>query len=111
LDAADGGLVNHQTWTFNDVSSLDAFLNDNTVDVGFVTDPAMTFSLGFDLIASGDGGLDYGFAFVTVSPAELPEPGSLIILLTACALGGLLARSGRTGTLARRGGACRIHDV
>lgn len=109
VDATDGGPVSHRIWTFDDVSSLDAFLNDDALDLGFVIDPAMTFSLGFDLTADGAGGMDFGFAFATVS--DVPEPGSLAMLLTACVPGGLVARRRRAGTPAGRGQAGRNHDV
>jgi hypothetical protein len=96
VDVADGGPVTHRTWTFNDVSSLDDFLTDDAFDLGVVTDPAMNISLGFALTADGEGGLDFGFAFATVPTAEVPEPGSWALLLTACAPGWLVMRRRRT---------------
>ena len=91
LDVADGGTLYDHVWSFDNLTSLDSFLTDKVLDLGYATDPAMTIGLSYDLTADGNGGLDFGFAFATgVPPASTPLPGALPLFVSGLGALGLL---------------------
>jgi hypothetical protein len=107
----DGGNSYDQTYNFTSLSAADAFLTDDVLDLGLVTDPALTFDLTYTLNAQDVG--DYDFDFLVglgsaqsspdSSPTDTPEPASGALLLTAGAgLAGLRRSLGKRRWLGAR---------
>ena len=101
VSANSGGLNYTDTWTFNSAHELDNFLSDETIDIGSITDAALSASLTFNLTANGAGGLGFDLAFSAdpkPAPAGVPEPASGVLFLSAIwglALPGLRRRRSR----------------
>jgi hypothetical protein len=119
VSANSGGLNYTDTWTFDSAHELDNFLSDETIDIGSITDAALSASLTFNLTANGAGGLGFDLAFSAdpkPAPAGVPEPASGVLFLSAiggwpcpaCAAGD---RGAPPGPAARRDARQTFHPM
>jgi hypothetical protein len=76
VTASGGGLAHTDTLGFNR-------LTDETIDIGSITDEALSASVTFSLAVDADGGLGFDFAF---SADPVPEPASWVLFLSAIGL-------------------------
>jgi hypothetical protein len=69
-------------WTFSDLTSAESFFQNNAVDLGSNSGPAVDLTFGYSLIADGSGG--FGFDFAVGDPpgaSAVPEPSTWAMLL------------------------------
>ena len=76
----DGIVSFDRIYNFTTLADADTFFTDNTIDLGFVTDPDLSVNFTFDLFAQDAGSYGYSFAFGTVQ-TDVPEPASGLLLL------------------------------
>ena len=91
---SDGTTSYDQTYTYADAASADAFFTDNVIDLGIVGNAGLTVNLAFSLTASDYGA--YAFDYVLGAQAgaatDVPEPASMLLLLSGATGLSLLRR-------------------
>ena len=62
-------------WTFTDLTSAESFFQNQVIDLGWNSGPAVDLTFGYNLTADGSGG--FGFDFAVGDPpgvTAVPEP-------------------------------------
>jgi len=69
-------------WTFTDLTSAESFFQNNVIDLGSYSGPAVDLTFGYNLVADGSGG--FGFDFAVGDPpgaSAVPEASTWAMML------------------------------
>ena len=83
---AAGGATYDRTYSFTTLAAANTFFTDNVLDLGIVYASALTVNLAYTLTAQSAGSYDFDFLLGTSQSqfvADVPEPASGLVLLTA----------------------------
>ena len=90
-------------WTFTDLTSAESFFQNQVIDLGWNSGPAVDLTFGYNLTAEGTGG--FGFDFAVGDPpgvTTVPEPSTWAMMLLGFAgLGFAGYRRAKVGSATR----------